>query len=394
MPAWDFVARRYFFFLLSAAVIIPGLISLVLPGGVRLGIDFTSGTIMTLRFQNEVAQADLRQAFSDLDHPEAVIQRSSAGEFIVRTRPLVQPSAAQTAEAVATPTTLEGTAPAAPAATAVEGTAAATAATTPEAAPPATEAAAGAATAPSTATAATPVEATPTGAQAPAPSAQPTERQKIVEALQQRFGPVEVVGFDQVSPIIAGEIIRNSLLAVLAACVGILLYLWWAFRRLKDPWRYGACAVIALVHDSLAVLGIFSILGRVFNIELDALFITAVLTVIGFSVHDTIVVFDRTRENLSRYPGEPFATVVNHSLTQTLVRSLNTSLTVILTLVTLLLFGGPTIRTFVLALLIGIVTGTYSSIFNASMLLVVWENGELGRLFGRRPKAREAQAAA
>ena len=141
------------------------------------------------------------------------------------------------------------------------------------------------------------------------------------------------------------------------------------------------------------MLGVFSILGRFFGIELDALFITAVLTVIGFSVHDTIVVFDRIRENLQRYPGDAFETVVNHSLTQTLGRSLNTSITVMLTLVTLLLFGGVTIRTFVLALLIGIVAGTYSSIFNASMLLVIWENGELGRFFGRGPKAPAAVAA-
>jgi preprotein translocase subunit SecF len=143
------------------------------------------------------------------------------------------------------------------------------------------------------------------------------------------------------------------------------------------------------VHDALLLIGIFSILGRLFGVELDALFITAVLTVIGFSVHDTIVVFDRIRENLHRYIGETFETVVNHSLTQTLGRSLNTSLTAILVLAALLLFGGVTIRWFVLALLIGLAAGTYSSIFNASMLLVVWENGELARLFRRGPKTPE-----
>ena len=220
-----------------------------------------------------------------------------------------------------------------------------------------------------------------------------SERQDIEAGLRQRLGGVEVLGFDSVSPIVAAEIVQKSLLAVLAACIGILAYLSWAFRKVKNPWRYGVCAVLALVHDALLVLGVFSILGRIFGIELDALFITAVLTVIGFSVHDTIVVFDRIRENLQRYPGDSFETVVNHSLTQTLGRSLNTSITVLLTLVTLLLFGGVTIRTFVLALLVGIVAGTYSSIFNASMLLVIWENGELGRLFGRGPKAPKAVAA-
>jgi preprotein translocase subunit SecF len=141
--------------------------------------------------------------------------------------------------------------------------------------------------------------------------------------------------------------------------------------------------VFALVHDALLVLGAFSILGRLFNVELDALFITAVLTVIGFSVHDTIVVFDRVRENIHRHQGEPFESVVNHSLAQTLARSINTSITVLLTLITLRLFGGVTIHNFVLALIIGITSGTYSSIFNASLLLVSWENGELGRLWRR-----------
>src|SRR5205814_6324140 len=138
-----------------------------------------------------------------------------------------------------------------------------------------------------------------------------------------------------VSPIVAAEIVQKSVLAVLAACLGILAYLSWAFRKVRKPWRYGVCAVAALAHDALLVLGVFSILGRLFGIELDALFITAVLTVIGFSVHDTIVVFDRIRENSIRHMGEPFEDIVNHSLMQTMGRSLTTSLTVILTLLTL-----------------------------------------------------------
>jgi preprotein translocase subunit SecF len=198
--------------------------------------------------------------------------------------------------------------------------------------------------------------------------------------LRQHFGAVTVLSFDQVSPIVAAEIVKNSILAVAAACVGILLYLWFAFRHVKDAWRYGVCAVVALVHDTLIVLGIFSILGRFAAVELDALFITALMTVIGFSVHDTIVVFDRVRENSIRHQGEAFEDIVNHSLMQTLGRSVTTSVTVLLTLFTLWLFGGVTIRNFVLALLIGISVGTYSSIFNASMLLVIWEKGELGNL--------------
>ena len=147
---------------------------------------------------------------------------------------------------------------------------------------------------------------------------------------------------------------------------------------MPKPWRYGTCAIIALLHDVLVVVGIFSILGWAFHIQINALFITALLTVVGFSVHDTIVVFDRIRENMQRRTSETFEQVVNASLVQTMARSLNTSLTVLITLSALTLFGGVSIRDFTLTLLIGIFSGTYSSIFNASMLLVIWEKGELG----------------
>jgi preprotein translocase subunit SecF len=159
---------------------------------------------------------------------------------------------------------------------------------------------------------------------------------------------------------------------------------------------YGSAALVAMLHDVLIVLGIFSILGVLLNVQIDALFITALLTVIGFSVHDTIVVFDRIRENLALHPTDSFEEIVNYSLAQTLVRSLNTSLTVIFTLLALVLFGGGSTRLFVLALLIGIVSGTYSSIFNASQLLVAWQNGEIQGLFRRitrRPPVAPAPAA-
>ncbi len=158
--------------------------------------------------------------------------------------------------------------------------------------------------------------------------------------------------------------------------------------------RFGATALVALVHDVLVLIGTFAILGTFFRVQIDALFVTAVLTVIGFSVHDTIVVFDRVRENRARHIGEPFDRIVNHSILQTFGRSINTSLTVIITLTALLLFGGAATSYFVLALLIGIISGTYSSIFNASPLLVVWHNWD-DRRHGRvattgRPARRSA----
>jgi preprotein translocase subunit SecF len=313
---FDFVRNRGLFYVFSAVLIVPGVVSLLLPGGLNPGIDFTSGTIMTIQFQRPeaVEQGDLRAAFGQLGHGEAIVQRASGenqNTFVVRTRPLQQ---------------------------------------------------------------ATTDESGQTGT---------SERQQIEETLTNRFGTVQILNLDQVSPLIAEEIVRYAILAVAAASLFILLYLWWAFSKVTHPVRYGTTAVLALIHDALVVLGIFSILGRMFpaQIELESTFIVAVLTVIGFSVHDTIVVFDRIRENFIRRPGDTFADVVNHSLAQTLTRSLNTSLTVLLTLVVLLLFGGVTIRTFVLALLIGIGTGTYSSIFVASMLLVSWHLGDFRRLW-------------
>src|SRR3984893_5952401 len=310
---FDFVRNRRFFYLLSGILLIPGIISLLLPGGLNPGIDFTSGTIMTVQFEQPVDQNKLREDFAKLGHSEAIVQQSSSGDntFVIRTRPLVQAQQDQSG-AVGN-----------------------------------------------------------------------SERQQIEQTLTADFGPLQILGLDQVSPLIAEQIVRYAILAVAAASVCILLYLWWAFNKVTHPMRYGTTAIVALLHDSLIVLGIFSILGRLFpaEIELESTFIVAVLTVIGFSVHDTIVVFDRIRENFIRRAGETFEDVVNHSLAQTLTRSLNTSLTVILTLVVLMLFGGVTIRTFVLALLIGITTGTYSSIFVASMLLVSWHIGELNWLW-------------
>jgi preprotein translocase subunit SecF len=326
----DIVGKRYYFFLLSLLILIPGVISLALPGGLRPGIDFASGSIMTVHFDKVVDQSELRSEFTPLGHPEVMVQRSgseagaeSGSTFIVRTYPLKAEQKDESGKVTAS-----------------------------------------------------------------------SERQNVDDALKARFGNMQVLSFDSVSPLIASEIVRNAVIAVIAASAGILLYIAYAFRRVKKSFRWGTCAVIALVHDALVVLGVFSLLGRLFDVEVDAMFITAVMTIIGFSVHDTIVVFDRVRENYGRRVGDRLENIVNHSIMQTMARSLNTSLTVVLVLVALYLFGGVTIRTFVMALLIGIVTGTYSSIFVAASLLVVWENNELNagwkRLFGGRTQAKVA----
>ena len=204
---------------------------------------------------------------------------------------------------------------------------------------------------------------------------------QVQQAILDQHGPyLTVVSASQVGGAVASQTTQNAILAVLVASIFILFYIWFSFRKVPKSLRYALSAIIALLHDVLVVLGVFSILGKYAGIQIDALFITALLTVVGFSVHDTIVVFDRIRENMQRRTTEDFDEIVNASLVQTMARSLNTSLTVLFTLLTLTLFtiNSPSVHTFTLALLIGIFSGTYSSIFNASMILVIWEKGELG----------------
>lgn len=207
-----------------------------------------------------------------------------------------------------------------------------------------------------------------------------TEQNKINDLknyLSKEFGTIEERRVEFVGPVIGAELKKKAMIAVLLASVMIVLYIAFSFRKIPKPassWRFGITAIAALMHDILVVIGIFAILGKFMNVEIDTLFVTALLTVIGFSVHDTIVVFDRIRENLRKMGGLDFSKTVNESIIQTIDRSLNTSLTVILVLIALLLFGGESIRWFVVALLIGIISGTYSSIFNASPLLVTWHD--------------------
>lgn len=211
----------------------------------------------------------------------------------------------------------------------------------------------------------------------------------LEQQLSAKFGALTELRFESVGPSVGREVARSALLAVLAASVGILLFIAFAFRRVPNSFRYGVCAVIAVLHNVWISVGLFSLWGLLFGWEVDALFLTAVLTVIGFSVSDTIVVFDRVRENIPRRRGEPFEVVVNRSLLETLHRSLATQLNAMFILTALLFFGGATIKQFVLVMLLGFITGTYSSLFVAVPLLVVWQTGGFSRLF-RRPTTAQA----
>jgi len=214
---------------------------------------------------------------------------------------------------------------------------------------------------------------------------------QMVTALESQLGKIEAQrSLTTIGAVVSSDLHRLALILVVAGSLGIVGWITYRFRDVK----FGVTALVSLLHDVIVVVGSFAILGTFFHVQIDALFVTAMLTVIGFSVHDTIVVFDRIRENKARHMGEPFDEIVNHSVLQTFGRSITTSLTVLLTLLSLFLFGGSAISDFVLALLIGIVIGTYSSIFVASPLLVdwyAWEDRRRGRQQGiRAPRARRA----
>ncbi len=305
----DFSKSRPWFFLLSALIILPGVVFLILSPGLKPGIDFTGGSSLTVQFPeiSKANQESIRTELAKIGYEDAKIQNFGIIEaegkkyesFFLRTKTL-------------------------------------------------------------------------------------TEEQKdsLVESLKNAFSPEEtdtLQSFDLVSAVVAEETVINALWAVLAAALGIFFYIWWAFRNVPSPFRYGLAAIVALIHDTLIVVGIFSILGYLFEIEVNTMFLIALLTVIGYSVNDTIVVFDKIRENVMIYSNRPFPEIVNLSISETIGRSLNTSFTLLVTLLALLMFGGSTIREFLYVLIIGVLAGTYSSIAIATQVLVSWNQKSLGR---------------
>lgn len=315
----DIVGKRRWYFLFSALIIIPGILSMLLPpgwttldSGLRPGIDFTSGSVFNVTFRTGVDEAAIQERMTELGHPEALVQRVGANNYFIRTRVLAEAEAGGVSE------------------------------------------------------------------------------RETIERDLERFLGLERgrVEFESVSPIVASETVRIAFYALAAASVFILLYVWYAFRRVPKAYRYGVSAVLALVHDVLVILGVFSILGRVIGMEVNSMFIVGLLIVAGYSVNDTIVVFDRIRENVSRHPDRDLGGLVNLSIMESVGRSLNTSITTLLVLIAMLLIGGPSIRELLLTLAIGAVAGTYSSIFIASQFLVMWDRGEIRRLgFGGRAAA-------
>lgn len=217
----------------------------------------------------------------------------------------------------------------------------------------------------------------------------PEEQNALLARLEEVAAPIDRnrSSFDVVDPAIGSEVTRAAIFAVIAASIIILGFIWFAFRAIPRAVRYGACAIFAMLHDVLVTMGFMALMGYFFGWEADALFLTAVLTVVGFSVQDTIVVFDRIRENLPRYRGEDYETVVNRSVLETIHRSFATQINAFFVMIAILLFGGETIKQFIAVLMVGLISGTYSSIFNAVPLLVSWEKGEIPLLSRRHGEA-------
>jgi len=304
---FDIIGKRFRFFTISGIVILICVIALS-SLGLKAGIEFSSGSQLTLRFENQVEASEIRQELQDLEYTSSIVQTTGGGDVLIRT-PILN-----------------------------------------------------------------------TG-----------EKEQLKTDLASRFGPLTEKGFVNVDPITASQTVNIAVIAVAVAAVGIMLYVTWAFRRMPKPFRYGTCAIVALLHDTLIALGIFSILGGVLRWEINLMFITGILAVIGYSVNNTVVIFDRIRENLTRSESSDFKAIVNNSLIESLTRSANTSLTTIIVVLALLLFVGSTIQNFSVVLLIVIVAGTFSSLCIAPSLLVVWESSEWRRFVQWLPLLKNKQ---
>ncbi len=300
----NILGKRYLFFGLSLLFIIPGLV-ILFAGGVPLSIDFTGGSLLEVKFENQTPEtSQIYAVYDEAGIKDVQVQTSDAGSYIIRSQFL-----------------------------------------------------------------------------------QNEDRDAVLAALNDNIGRAEVVRFDSVGPSIGRQVTSRGALAVTISSLLVVLFIAWSFRGVTHAFRYGVCAILAMIHDVAIIFSFTAIGSLLWGWEIDSLFLTALLTVIGFSMQDTIVVFDRIRENSNIFRRLDFETLVNHSIVQTLQRSINTQLmTVEFLLLALAMFGGITLREFASILLIGLLSGTYSSIFIAAPILVLWENREW-RTWFRKPAA-------
>ena len=399
---FDVIGRRRWFYLFSLAITVPGLIFILLTpfttAGLQFTIDYTGGTRWEIKFQDPAVTPEQVKAIFVQNGLEASVIKTGTGNIEIKTEPigLIVP------EESAAPSSSPGGSQSSAASSSTTATSSpvaspsSIASSSPQQSPSPSPTAAPSTSASPAASASPGASASPAAGTSPAPSAAPAGTSQLphtgklgdmVTALQAALGPIESqASLTTVGPVVSSDLISQALILILVGSLGILLWITYRFRDVK----FGVTALVALVHDVIVVVGIFAILGTFFHVQIDALFVTAMLTIIGFSVHDTIVVFDRVRENKARHLGEPLDQIVNHSILQTFGRSIMTSFTVTITLLALFLFGGSAISDFILALLIGIVSGTYSSIFVAAPLVVDWQAWD-DRRRGRLSPARSAR---
>jgi preprotein translocase subunit SecF len=428
----NFVRTRIYFFIVSAFLVISSLVLLAIPPAFVPGIDFSSGTTMLISSDAQFDQSQMRTLFGELGHPEARIQTSitkNGFEYLIRTKELKVP---QDAFTYSSPISSVSNALSQPTEVKTLGNVIAASVSTSNGSVFLREIVAKKSSKgllgsycsddlgevvfevkngtkldvvkePSIACGGESSDQVfsilyndlvvymlaADGPEYTAFKSQLTERNistnlgersTIELAIYEKFGSFDLLEFSSVSPIVSQVAVRNASISVIIATFFIMGYVAYAFSEMPKPFRYALAAIVALVHDVIIVLGVFSLLGKVLDFEINLMVITGLLTILGFSVHDSIVVFDRIRENISRNPLNKLSDNVNVALVETLARSLNTSVTLLLTVLTLLFLGGPTIREFLVTMLVGIIVGTYSSIAIAAQVLVAWEEGDFGRI--------------
>jgi preprotein translocase subunit SecF len=296
----DIIGKRFWYFLISGIVILAGIISLFV-FGLKPGIEFRSGSEVTVSFEQPVDKQEVTQALADLGYGSAIVRKAGT-DFILDL-----------------------------------------------------------------------------------PELDDVAKADLRAGLADKLGQFRDGGFQLVSAKAAEDTTRNTIIAVIISAIGMLLYISWAFRRMPNPFRWGACAIVAVVHDILVSVGVFAFLGGIFGWQIDLMFIAGILTVIGYSINDVIVNFDRIRENVRNRGEANFEAVVNDSILETLSRTLITGIGTLFVLIALLLIVGASIQNLAVVLLVGIITGTYSGMCTAPPLLVVWNKGEWGRFIGRKP---------
>ena len=297
----NIVAKRMWFLSASTIILIVGILSLLFPPHLNLGIDFLSGTGVTVKFENDINSSQIESQFNKIGLDSPSIQSMGEKTFFIRTEKLSDFDVENNDSTVS--------------------------------------------------------------------------RSDLEKSIEEIDSDAEIIEIESVGTKVAEGTVRNSIIAVSVASFFVMLYVLYAFRRLEKSYRFAFSAVLTLVHDVVLVTGIYALLGHIFGLQVNSVFIVALLTVIGYSVNDTIVIFDRIRENQIKFPENKYSSNINISINESIIRSLGTSITTLLVLFSMLVLGGSTLREFIVVLILGVIVGTYSSIFIASQFLIIWEEG-------------------